>query len=130
MMSTKTRTTIITLVATFSVAGAAMVPTVAQAKEKTKQQSHADMCQGYETEFNIIEEGAEDPKASPATKAAAHKAAAAAARRAIKAGCDTSAWRVQPETSPISVLILPGVAIQGSPEGGTPVRVTATLAVK
>ena len=130
MLSTKIRTTIITLVAAFSFGGAAIVPAVSQAspKQATKQ-THEQLCESYEAEFNIFEEGAEDPASSPRLKASSHKAAAKVARTAIKAGCDTSAWRELPPETSLMILIPPGTVIQSAPEG-TPIRVTATLAVK
>jgi hypothetical protein len=129
-MLSKTRTTVVTLVAAFSFAGAAMVPAVSQASPKhATKQTHEQLCESYEAEFNIFEEGADDPASSPSLKAGSHKAAAKVARTAIKAGCDTSAWReLPPETSP-TILVPPGTVIQGTP-GGTPIRVTARLAAK
>ena len=129
MLSTKIRNSIITVVAAFSFAGAAIAPTVAQATTKqAPKQTHEQLCQGYEEEFNVHEESAEGAS-SPGLKANAHKAAARVARNAIRAGCDTSAWReLPPETSP-TILVPLGTVIQGAPEG-TPVRVTATLAMQ
>jgi hypothetical protein len=129
-MLSKTRTTIITVVAAFSFAGAAIGPAVAQATTKqAPKQTHEQLCQGYEEEFNVHEETAENPTYSPTTKANAHRAAATVARNAIRAGCDTSAWRELPPETSLTILAPPGTAIQGAPEG-TPVRVTATLAMQ
>jgi len=130
-MLTKTRTTIITLVAAFSFAGAAMVPAVSHASPKqAPKQTHAELCQSYEAEFEIFEEGAEDPASSASLKASSHKQAAKVARTAIKAGCDTSAWRELPPETSRPILVPPGTVMQGAPEAVTPVRVMATLSVK
>jgi hypothetical protein len=130
-MLSKTCTTIITLVAALSFGGAAIVPTVAQAKETTKQ--HEALCAGLEGSFNAWEEEAENPANDREKQAGAHRMASRAAKMAIKAGCDTSGWRgLLPEASPTSGMRPEGGAPQNSPEGGTlvPVWVTATLAVQ
>ncbi len=129
-MLTKTRTTIITLVAACSFAGAAIIPAVSQASSKqAPKQTHEQLCESYEAEFNAHEETAENPASGAGLKANAHKAAARAARSAIKAGCDTSAWRELPPETSLTILVPSGTVIQGAPEG-TPVRVTATLAMQ
>ena len=67
---TKTRTAIITLVAACSFAGAAIVPAVSQASSKqAPKQTHEQLCESYEAEFNAHEETAEDPANSAGTKA-------------------------------------------------------------
>jgi len=130
-MLTKARTTIITLVAAFSFAGAAIVPAVSQASPKqAPKETHAQLCESYEAEFNIYEDTAQDPASGPGMKATFRKLATKVAKTAIKAGCDTSVWLELPPETSRPILVPPGTVLQGAPEAVTPVRVTAPLALK
>ena len=135
MLITKTRTTIIALVAAFSFAAASMVPTVAQARkyvyERAKQSAldnavvAGPACDNLRVGYNF--DLAELEKAHARKDDFGIKfwrnEANGDYNQAYGMGCGWAARVKPPESSPTWVV---GGAIQGAPEGGTPPPINVT----
>ena len=117
-MLSKTRTTIITLVAAFSFAGASVVPTVAQARQKVPAgMSKAKFCAAMHQGYHLLLEEATNPENSATEREIYLREARADKQAAVEVGC---AWATR--ESPTSAIVSPVGGLKGSP---TPPPVTA-----
>jgi hypothetical protein len=126
-MLSKTRTTIITLVAAFSFGGAAIVPTASQARQKRKE---ASRCVGLQNLYTLDLFTLEYDKAHHASKAQIEKDENNITDDLDKgeaAGCNISIWQEQPPAKH-----LPGEGLRpegepkslGEPASQPPTRLT------
>ncbi len=119
-MLSKTRTTIIALVAAFSFAGASVVPTVAQARKKV---SKVSLCNGLESMYELDIKTLEQDKANHASKATLERDEnhiTADLDKGEAAGCDITIWQVSPTKHLPTEGLLPEGEPKSAPELGSP----------
>jgi hypothetical protein len=131
-MLSKTRTTIITLVAAFSFGSAAIVPTVAQADTKTGSKATEQRCEQlagiFEEAVNEASQLYEKEGNGTAFKGALG-IAGLAKHIAANEGCDWASRVRLPNGSPTSGLVPPPVGgIKGAPEAPPPPSVRNIMA--